>query len=186
MEVIYSKDLKHAYFNGIEFYRHGNYFDNNKYGLLHRYIYSYYNGKIPEGYDIHHKDENKMNNDISNLILLTRSEHMKLHGKDKEFFKGKHHSEESRKKISEANKGKKRSEETKRKISKTRIKNGVAKGENNPMYGVHRYAENNPNWIPITDEMIVDYKNGIDYKDFCTKYNVSTTFWYKKLKKLGL
>ena len=32
--------------------------------------------------DVHHIDENKMNNDLSNLILLCRSCHMKLHHKD--------------------------------------------------------------------------------------------------------
>ena len=30
-------------------------------------------------YDVHHKDLNKTNNDISNLQILKRSEHMKLH-----------------------------------------------------------------------------------------------------------
>ena len=42
---------------------------------MHRYIYEKYNGKIPEGYDIHHKDRDRSNNDITNLELLTKSEH---------------------------------------------------------------------------------------------------------------
>ena len=50
-------------------------------------------------------------------------------------MKGKHHSAETRKKISEGNKGKKRSEEAKKKMS------DANKGENNPMYGKHHSTE---------------------------------------------
>ena len=31
---------------------------------------------------VHHKDQNKLNNDISNLELMTRSEHASIHGKE--------------------------------------------------------------------------------------------------------
>ena len=34
---------------------------------------------LPEGYNIHHLDGNKLNNDYSNLILLTASDHTTLH-----------------------------------------------------------------------------------------------------------
>ena len=46
---------------------------------LHRYIWEKYNGEIPKGYHIHHKDKNKFNNNIENLEMLTASEHEKLH-----------------------------------------------------------------------------------------------------------
>lgn len=48
---------------------------------LHRYIWEKHNGKIPSGYQIHHIDKNKDNNDISNLELLSEYEHLALHGK---------------------------------------------------------------------------------------------------------
>ena len=48
---------------------------------LHRAIWRFYNGDIPKGYQVHHKDENKDNNDISNLELLSASEHAKLHSR---------------------------------------------------------------------------------------------------------
>ena len=48
---------------------------------LHRAIWKFYNGDIPKGYQVHHKDENKDNNDISNLELLSASEHAKLHSR---------------------------------------------------------------------------------------------------------
>jgi hypothetical protein len=47
---------------------------------LHRYVYEFYNGKIPNGFDVHHVDGNKNNNDISNLVILTRQDHAKIHG----------------------------------------------------------------------------------------------------------
>ena len=50
------------------------------------------------------------NRPASELIFLTRSEHEILHKK------GRRHSEETKKKISEAQKGKKYSEETKKKL----------------------------------------------------------------------
>ena len=48
---------------------------------LHRAVWKFYNGEIPKGYHIHHKDQNKNNNDISNLELISPSEHSKLHQK---------------------------------------------------------------------------------------------------------
>ena len=59
------------------------------------------------------------------LIFLTPNEHHRLH------HLGKHPSEESRKKISEAKKGKHLSEDTRKKLSES------LNGENNPMFGKH-------------------------------------------------
>jgi len=71
---------------------------------------------------------------------------------EKSFNYGKHHSEETKKKISESHKGKKLSEEHRRKISealKGRIITGewkrkiseVTKGKNNPFYGKNHSEE---------------------------------------------
>lgn len=38
---------------------------------LHRLIYETFIGDIPQGMQINHKDENKMNNDIENLEVVT-------------------------------------------------------------------------------------------------------------------
>lgn len=52
------------------------------------------------------------------LIFLTTLEHLRLHNKGKPSWnKGKHHSEETKRKMSEALKGKHLSEETKKKMS---------------------------------------------------------------------
>ena len=47
--------------------------------LLHRLIYEEVFGPIPEGFHVHHLDNDKENNDPSNMILLSKSNHHKLH-----------------------------------------------------------------------------------------------------------
>lgn len=47
---------------------------------LHIYVWEYHNGcEVPKGYEIHHKDLNKDNNDISNLICIPSKEHKHIH-----------------------------------------------------------------------------------------------------------
>ena len=45
----------------------------------HRWVWINSHGVIPKGYHIHHKDEDKSNNDISNLELISASQHCLLH-----------------------------------------------------------------------------------------------------------
>ena len=101
-------------------------------------VHTHYGYK--KGLVIHHLDGNKFNNSLSNLVYLNRNEHTKLHNKGKHYseeakrklseaMKGKHRSEETKQKISEAMKGKHHSEEAKRKIGE------AMKGENHPLYG---------------------------------------------------
>lgn len=65
-------------FDGVSYYRCGPYFQR-KGKRLHRTVWEYHNGKIPAGYDVHHLDGNRANNDISNLQLLQEREHNRLH-----------------------------------------------------------------------------------------------------------
>jgi len=51
----------------------------NKDIMLHVYIWEKTNGLKPKGYHIHHIDGNKKNYKINNLILITHSDHRKLH-----------------------------------------------------------------------------------------------------------
>lgn len=53
--------------------------DNYKSLLKHRLVWEYHNGKIPDNHIIHHIDENKLNNDISNLKCINKREHMHEH-----------------------------------------------------------------------------------------------------------
>ena len=89
------------------------------------------------------------NRPADELIFLTESEHISLHKKGNTYFKGKRHTEEAKKKISEAqkgennsmhgkspwNKGKKMSEEYCRKNSESH------KGKPSPNKGKHLSAE---------------------------------------------
>lgn len=65
-------------FNGTVYYLCGKYFQH-KGKRLHRAVWEYSNGKIPEGFDIHHEDGDRSNNQIENLRLLPRSEHHAEH-----------------------------------------------------------------------------------------------------------
>lgn len=47
--------------------------------LLHRDVWELHNGPIPRGWDIHHKDGDRANNDITNLELLPKAEHTRLY-----------------------------------------------------------------------------------------------------------
>ena len=101
-------------------------------------------------------------------------------------MKGKQHSQETKVKISESLKGnpnlqtrsmsgKKHSDEAKKKISDTRKEKGLARGERNPMYGVHLTGEDNPNYGK-TGEKAVNGKKVYKYKDkektiLITEYN---------------
>lgn len=69
--------------------------------------------------DIHHLDKNKLNNALSNLIYLTRAEHITLHNKNNPRNKGKNWSlsDETKAKIAAASKNRSLSEETKAKLS---------------------------------------------------------------------
>ena len=86
LEVIYENNKKTAYFNGVRYHlerKSGYYLHSASKGneniRLHRAVYEYYNGKIPKGYQIHHIDHDKSNNDISNLIMLSKKEHLDRH-----------------------------------------------------------------------------------------------------------
>lgn len=70
------------YFNGIRFTRtnKNDYFSNSTiHKSMHRYVWEFYNGDIPDNYEIHHIDEDKANNNISNLQCVSSSEHHEIH-----------------------------------------------------------------------------------------------------------
>ena len=58
---------------------------------LHRQIWIKHFGKIPKDefgvtHEIHHKDGNKLNNDIDNLICISLQEHFDIHYRQKDWF----------------------------------------------------------------------------------------------------
>ena len=154
-----------------------------------------------KGYNIHHKDRNPLNDDISNLELLTIAQHQNLHKigtkhseetkkKMSKSAKGKIVSEETRKKLAEFNTGRKASEETKRKMSESRkgelnpnYGNGKKiSGELNPMYGSHRSGELNPFYgNKHTDEV----KKKISNKNKGNTYCIGRKYTEETRKKIS-
>lgn len=81
--VRYESDGKFAYFNGLKFTRDdktGYYLNSTIRKRLHRYVWEYFNGHVPTNYCVHHKDGDKSNNNIKNLVLINPSKHATLHG----------------------------------------------------------------------------------------------------------
>ena len=82
---------------------------------LHRVLYCFYNDipniNIIKDKYVHHIDENKYNNSKENLMLIEPSEHTKLHSI------GRKHTEKSKQKMSIARKGKHFSEEHRKKLA---------------------------------------------------------------------
>lgn len=91
MEMIkYNENKTVAFFDGYKFRKDlkTGYFlsskktDLNKRERLHCYVWRFFHGSIPEGYHIHHKDEDKDNNELQNLICIPESEHIRLHSRE--------------------------------------------------------------------------------------------------------
>ena len=71
----------------------------------------------------------------SELVFMRKPEHHRLHWIGNTFNRGKHHSAETRQKMSESLRGKHLSTETRKKLSES------LKGKNNPFFGKHHSAE---------------------------------------------
>lgn len=93
MKVNVLSDTKQE-FNGEVYYLCGDYFQH-KGKRLHREVWKAHYGDIPKGKHVHHKDGNKANNAIENLILLDAAQHVSYHGKlhDRYEYEVKHISE---------------------------------------------------------------------------------------------
>lgn len=49
---------------------------------LHRAIYVHHHGPIPDGWHVHHRDHDPLNNDPDNLVAMSPSAHAELHGRN--------------------------------------------------------------------------------------------------------
>ena len=72
-------DNKHQEFLGKTYTKSQTkrYWRGGKY--LHRVVWSYYHGEIPDGYEIHHVDGNPANNNVENLQCISPKEHKEKH-----------------------------------------------------------------------------------------------------------
>lgn len=79
MNVIIISDNQQE-FNGKIYKRYKNslyYTRSSKY--LHREVWLFHNGAIPDGYHVHHKDHDRDNNDMSNLECIPKQQHLSEH-----------------------------------------------------------------------------------------------------------
>jgi len=97
-EVVMPKEYK-KYF-GKRFYQDKKgYWVNSMPIHAQRWVWINHHGTIPEKMDIHHKDGDKSNNEIDNLEIISRSDHLKKHWKE-----GSYDLEQRRLQLSEARK----------------------------------------------------------------------------------
>ena len=93
MEVQYFENGDLAIFNGRKYRldKHTGYYHNTAHReRLHRAVWKYHNGKISDGFDVHHIDEDKAHNEIMNLACIPCGVHSSLHGIERDFY---HHDE---------------------------------------------------------------------------------------------
>lgn len=72
--------LVKPYDNGIGYQMIGLYYgtsESRKKHLVHRLVWEAFNGPIPEGLEINHKNRNRADNRLENLELLTHLENMR-------------------------------------------------------------------------------------------------------------
>ena len=96
---------------------------------LHRLVLEdFYNVKLPSNWVVHHDDENKLNNEIWNLIPMPIGEHIRLHKSGKPLY------EDAKRNM----RGKTRSDKARLNMS---LNHADFSGENNPMFGVSHSLE---------------------------------------------
>ena len=65
--------------HGHTFFRNEDGYYRNGQTTLHRFKYEEKFGTVFSCFHLHHKDGNKFNNNLNNLMLLTLREHIELH-----------------------------------------------------------------------------------------------------------
>ena len=130
-------------------------FDNVRRSIkVHRLVYMTFVGDIPQGYQIDHIDGDASNNNLENLRCVTPRENSnnpntvwKLKGRRNPMF-GRHHTEESRRKMSEYLK------------RNNRAKKGIPKGNSRwAKYGLSRGAIENKLKLSRKDVEMLDKEN---------------------------
>lgn len=132
----------------------------NKTYYVHRFIYECYNGVIPDGKVIDHINDNKVDNRLCNLQLLTQQQNCKKSVKNRDYtnvvndFKN-------------------------RRCVKATNKNNNEISYYNSLYSVNQHLGVNSGIVKQVCEGVNRYKSGVSKKDGC-----SYTFEYIKQEDL--
>jgi len=72
-------------YDGVRWNANGRdpYYRNSNRGLLHRWMWTKEVGDIPDGMQVHHKNHDKRDNQVSNFVLLPPGEHWAEHGAER-------------------------------------------------------------------------------------------------------
>lgn len=120
MKQISKKELdiilkKHHKFGTVRidngYYRVSSIKEGNRDKLVHRLVVKplldYLSSRYPEiKWEVHHKNENKLDNRFENLQIIPKEVHRRIHGKNKHTFKGRNHSKKTLNKIRTSLRGK--------------------------------------------------------------------------------
>jgi anaerobic ribonucleoside-triphosphate reductase len=153
-------------------------------------LYCYYHNidSVPEDYIVHHKNEDKTDDSIENLELMTTTQHKKHHGvkegykylkngsgKENNFY-GKKHTDESKKKMSDANKGKQHILKNITKDEFRKIMSDIAK---------KKPAEKTSNFRRDikTEDVLRMYNEGMRYKDIAKKLDCTHGLIISRVRK---
>lgn len=83
--VKYECGGKYAVYDGLRFCRDENtgyYLNSTRRIRLHRYVYEKNHGDIPFGYEVHHVDHDRGNNEPENLVMLSSEDHRRIHAEE--------------------------------------------------------------------------------------------------------
>lgn len=75
--------MSYIIFNGKKYYASGNGYYKHKGHYLHRDMWEYYRGEIPEGFIVHHINGDKEDNRPENLECIPEIAHRLSHSNDK-------------------------------------------------------------------------------------------------------
>ena len=148
----------------------------------------YFNKKVEKGEVVHHIDGNKSNDSRENLIILSDADHRRIHvdpsnlvhgfGKDNTFY-GKHHTEETKQKLSDAKKGIQWKPVN---ISMDEFKEKMRVSAKNKPQEKHSKWRRDID----TDELLRLYHEGYTYQKLADYFNCTTGLVQSRLKKVNL
>lgn len=72
--------MESVIYDGVVWHkRPSGHYHNKRRGYLHRYVWEQSNGPIQKGFVIHHVDHDVRNNNLSNLAIMSKSDHQRHH-----------------------------------------------------------------------------------------------------------
>ena len=175
------------------------YYVHNSHQWQHHIVSEYFNGELPEGYVVHHKDLNKHNNVPENLQVMSEAEHKALHIRlkheqepekyipqsgSKNPFYGHHHKEETKELFRKNGKRKEHVEKLVAMVRSPEMRkrySEIAKAKRPEQCSNYNHAID-------TNEIVRLYEQGLKLSDIAKRIGNGCTYSIVKgrLTKLGI